>query len=269
MKAFLKQLRRKTQQGLRSLRQRLYLQNEFVPRPIRPSDIFLVSFPKSGNTWVRFWLANLLRPEHLTIHFRTINALVPPVAALPNLKHPLPDPRFIKSHAPFQAEYPRVVYILRDGRDAMLSYYYYQRDKLPAGTTLAHFLAQPPWPCQWAEHVASWLDADLPADKFLLLRYEEMKQDPAGQLQRLIQFSQLTVSPERFQQALEQSSFQAMRQAEQQYGGPGGHNPEGGFMRQGQSGGWRQQFGPAEKEIAKKEMNQMLIRLAYEQHGDW
>lgn len=265
IKAILKLL----QQTKRAVGQRLYLQNEFVPRLIRPNDIFLVSFPKSGNTWVRFWLANLLRPEHLTINFRTINALVPPVMALPNLKHPLPDPRFIKSHAPFQSQYPRVVYILRDGRDAMLSYYYYQQAELPAGTTLTDFLAQTPWPCGWAKHVASWLDAGLPADKFLLLRYEEMKQDPAGQLQRLIQFSQLTVSPERFQQALEQSTFQAMRQAEQQYGGPGGRKPQGGFMRQGQSGGWQQQFGPAEKEIAKKEMNPMLIRLGYEQNGDW
>lgn len=265
MKAILKPLR----QGWRVVRQRLYLQNEFVPRAIRPGDIFLVSFPKSGNTWVRFWLANLLRPEQIEVNFRTINALVPPVTALPNLKHPLPDPRFIKSHAPFQPQYPRIVYILRDGRDAMLSYYYYQRNKLPAGTTLADFLAQTPWPCHWANHVASWLDANLPADKFLLLRYEEMKQDPAGQLQRLIQFSQLNVTPERFQQALKQSSFQAMRQAEQKYGGPGGHNPEGGFMRQGKNGGWREQFGPTEKEIAKKEMNQMLIRLRYEQKGDW
>lgn len=269
MKTVLTQLRRTVQQQWRAVRQRLYLQNEFVPRLIRPTDIFLVSFPKSGNTWMRFWLANLLRPEQLEITFRTVNALVPPVIALPNLKNPLPDPRFIKSHAPFQSQYPRVIYILRDGRDAMLSYYYYQRAKLPLGTTIADFLAQTPWPCRWADHVASWLNAELPADRFLLLRYEELQKEPAIQLQRLIQFADLTVSPTRLQQALERSSFQAMRQNEQKHGGPRGHNPEGGFMRQGQNGSWQQQFGMAEKEIVKKEMNQMLIRLGYEQNGDW
>jgi hypothetical protein len=30
---------------------------------ILPDDIFLVSFPKSGNTWARFVLANLIHPS--------------------------------------------------------------------------------------------------------------------------------------------------------------------------------------------------------------
>jgi hypothetical protein len=28
-----------------------------------PDDTFIVSYPRSGNTWTRFWIANLLHPE--------------------------------------------------------------------------------------------------------------------------------------------------------------------------------------------------------------
>ena len=42
---------------------------------IRPDDVFIVSYPKSGNTWVRFILANLLAPgERIT--FRNIDNYV-------------------------------------------------------------------------------------------------------------------------------------------------------------------------------------------------
>ncbi len=31
--------------------------------PVRPSDILLASYPKSGNTWLRFLIANLRHPD--------------------------------------------------------------------------------------------------------------------------------------------------------------------------------------------------------------
>ncbi len=39
-------------------------------------DTFIVSFPKSGNTWTRFLIANLLHPEE-PANFGNIDRLIP------------------------------------------------------------------------------------------------------------------------------------------------------------------------------------------------
>ena len=44
--------------------------------PVFPDDTFVVSYPKSGNTWTRFLIANLVYPEKLP-DFRNINYLLP------------------------------------------------------------------------------------------------------------------------------------------------------------------------------------------------
>ena len=52
----------------------------------RPSDIYIVSYPKSGQTWIRFLLANLIRyeeaaarrePRPLPIDFDTVESRIP------------------------------------------------------------------------------------------------------------------------------------------------------------------------------------------------
>ena len=103
-------------------------------------DIFLVSYPKSGNTWVRFLLANLLKEGDELIDFKSAIKYVPEIGIhndeLVNLKRP----RIIKSHELYNAKYPKVVYIVRDPRDVYVSYFHYLKKKLPIGLTFSAFL---------------------------------------------------------------------------------------------------------------------------------
>ena len=88
-------------------------------------DIFIAGFPKSGNTWFQELI--------LAVVFGVDPAFCPPA-----LSHELvPDvhfkefyqryqtPMFFKTHHLPRPEYKRVVHLLRDGRDVMTSYYYY------------------------------------------------------------------------------------------------------------------------------------------------
>ena len=94
---------------------------------IFPDDVFLVSFPKSGNTWTRFLIANLAHPEQ-PASFANLYELVPDPEGTPKrIFDRIPRPRIIKSHECFDPRYPRVIYIVRDPRDVALSQYHYHR----------------------------------------------------------------------------------------------------------------------------------------------
>src|SRR5260370_2326170 len=94
---------------------------------VYPDDTFVVSYPRSGNTWTRFLIANLVFPSE-SVTFTNIERLIPDTSSQSNraLKR-TPRPRIIKSHEYFDPRYRRVLYIVRDPRDLVLSYYNFQR----------------------------------------------------------------------------------------------------------------------------------------------
>jgi Sulfotransferase domain len=95
--------------------------------PIRADDIFVVSFFKSGNTWTRFLLANLLNPGR-PVSFESIERTFPDIYQFQYQDYAkLPSPRVIKSHEWFDPRYRRIVYIVRDPRDVAILLYHFLR----------------------------------------------------------------------------------------------------------------------------------------------
>lgn len=242
-----------------------------LPRVVFEDDVYLVSYPRSGNTWARFMLANLIRPVGVEVTFHNIMRFVPAVHQDREILESVPRPRFIKSHAPLERRYPRVIYLLRDGRDVYVSYYHYQRERLPGDTTLADYLQMDHWPGSWGEHVSSWLDGGLSEDRFLLVRYEDLYDNPDRELQRMATFSGLDVAAPVIAQAVHDSAFRSMRQMEDTAGHPRAHQFSGRFVRSGRVGSWREHFGPLEREVFKalEQENRTLVRLNYEASTDW
>ena len=79
-----------------------------------PDDIFLVSYPRSGNTWTRFLLGNLIDQNDL-VTFSNIESRIPEIYFnRDRFLRQLLRPRMLKSHECFQPHYPRVIYIVRD-----------------------------------------------------------------------------------------------------------------------------------------------------------
>src|ERR1700733_13391253 len=150
---------------------------------VRADDTFVVSYPRSGNTWTRFLIANLVHPQR-EVTFANIEQLIPDTSSQSNraLKR-TSSPRIIKTHQYFDHRYPRVIYIVRDPRDVVLSYYDFQRkyrqiqDGYPIEQYVEDFVSgrinSRDWGT-WGENVASWIATRSNNDKFLLLRYEDM-----------------------------------------------------------------------------------------------
>jgi hypothetical protein len=190
---------------------------------VYPDDTFVVSYPRSGNTWTRFLIANLVFPSE-NVTFTNIERLIPDTSSQSNraLKR-TPRPRIIKSHTYFDPRYRRVLYIVRDPRDLVLSYYDFQRkyrqiaDSYPLADYVDDFvngrLISAGWGT-WGENVASWVYTRQNRSGFLLLRYEDMKSNTEQELKRIATFLGLETTPERLKQAIEASSPDRMREME-------------------------------------------------------
>ncbi len=190
-----------------------------------PDDTMVVSYPRSGNTWTRFLVANLLHPgEEVT--FANIERLIPDTSSISNraLKR-IPRPRVIKSHEYFDHRYPKVIYIVRDPRDVALSYYDFQRkyrqveDAYPLEKYVDDYvngrLVSASWGT-WGENVASWVSTRERSDRFLLLRFEDMLKDTSLELARIAQFLGGSVTAEKLQRAIANSSSGHMQQLEKE-----------------------------------------------------
>jgi hypothetical protein len=230
------------------------LENDISGRgfAVLPDDIFLVSYPKSGNTWTRFLLGNLTSPNE-QITFANVESKVPDIYARSkkSLKR-VPRPRVIKSHECFDPRYRRVIYIVRDPRDVAVSCYHYDRkgrnipDDFPVHTYVTtRFMKTDEYfgtwgehagswlvnsrnifhlsrlksgflgtPGSWGENVMSWLGARGHDRQFLLVRYEDLLDDAHREMSRIAEFLNLNGSPERISRAVELSSADNMRKLE-------------------------------------------------------
>ncbi len=242
---------------------------------ILPDDVFLASFPKSGNTWSRFLLANLLYPKQPAT-FANIHRLIPePASTTKRDFSRMPRPRIIKSHECFDPRYPRVIYIVRDPRDVAVSQYHYHRklkkigDDSPIETFVTRFLAGETCPHgSWGENVVTWLATREGDPRFLLLRYEDMVADTAGELTRIAGFLGISAGAEQIALAVERSSVAQMRKLEQSQTDDcsltKGSRKDLSFVRAASSGGWRSELPESLVARIEAAWGPLMRHLGYE-----
>jgi len=215
-----------------------------------PDDTFIVSYPKSGNTWTRFLVANLVYPEKRP-DFRNINYLIPdPEALSKRVLGRLPRPRIVKTHQYFHPGYRKVILIVRDPRDVAVSLYYFHikmrhyADGYPMEQHVKGLVSNVnPRYGTWGENVISWLAARGDDQNFLLVRYEDMLKNTSMELQRIAEFLGMDVNSERLSVAVERSSADNMRKLERlqalEWSSTKETRQDIPFVRSAKSGDWR------------------------------
>lgn len=183
-----------------------------------PDDIFIVSYPRSGNTWLRFLIGNLLY-ENDPITFANIEQKIPDIYQ--NSEKELlriPRPRLIKSHEYFDPRYKKVIYVVRDPRGVAVSYYHFKikmkeiDEQYPIEEFVYRFIRGKLDPFgTWGENVGSWIGAKRNGDGFLLIRYEDMLQDSYRELYKIGSFLNIDVNERKLNRALELSTADHMR----------------------------------------------------------
>jgi hypothetical protein len=244
-----------------------------------PDDVFLTSYPRSGNTWTRFLVGNLVH-SHEPVTFLNIERLVPDM-----YKHSdrslrrLARPRILKSHECFDPRYQKIIYVVRDPRDVAVSNYHWEMkqrsmgENYPIETFIDRWMEPVWWPrlgC-WGDHVTSWLSTRHNRDGFLLLRYEDMLADPARELAKAARFFNIDASPERLAQAVELSSSARMRRLEKEQGGrwvqTRDTRQDKQFVRNAASGDWRAILPAASVWKIEKAWGLEMKALGYELSG--
>lgn len=218
---------------------------------VYPDDTFLVSFPRSGNTWTRFLVCNLINPDD-PVNFAELERRIPEIYYVPDRKlRAFPRPRVIKSHECFDPRYKRIIYIVRDPRDVLISYYEFQlkrrviTDACSLEEFLPHFMesAIEPKTGSWRDHVASWMATRGGQQNFLLLRYEEMLANTQREATKIASFLGLDTNPERIARAVDLSSADRMRKLEKEQAGQWSATrktrQDKPFVRKAAAGGWK------------------------------
>ncbi len=236
-------------------------------------DAFLASYPKSGNTWLKFMLTHLLGDREADLD--NDSTVVADVGSHRSTPRVLPGGgRLIKSHEPYAAPqkrfYRKAIYLIRDGRDVAVSYYYtlirrglYEGDFAPFLRLFLEGGVDGYGP--WHEHVESWLESPLRSDgSLLVLKYEELLADPVGGLSAAMEFLGVPVARERAEQTIEAYSAERMRERERR---TRFHERKKRqdimFVRAARAGDWAETFAPADEALFREVTGDLLERLGY------
>lgn len=234
----------------------------------------LMGYPKSGNSWVAQQLA-----DYLQVPLPTQSIM------------PIGCDAVIQSHYAPSGHRNRGVYVLRDGRDVMVSLYFFLSWDIPAGknpklnakqrrlypgltdkadcaANLPAFLEQQmrspvaSMGKNWGDHLAAFRrhqGADL-----ALIHYEEMLAHPQTELGSAIeQLTGETVDADRLARTIEKFSFA------RQSGRQPGEQLASSFLRSGKRGDWCQHFTPEAARVFDRYCGDALVEAGYEPNRDW
>jgi hypothetical protein len=155
---------------------------------------------------------------------------------------------FLKTHGLPEDDQTPVLYLVRDGRDAVVSYAHYVRGRgtrsfkgldfetaleriIKHGHALKERPGQVPPGVTWSDHIQAWTARSAPTE---LVRFEELIDDPPGTVARGLEGLRIDV-PERQH---ELPSFQELRKRRDPI-----------MFRRGEAGAWRDEMPPRLQEL--------------------
>jgi|SRR5271165_5665501 len=250
---------------------------------LKAEDIFQASYPRSGSTWLRFMLFQILRGEEAG--FGKIDTCIPEIDAHRGVPPLLPGGgRLIKTHEQYRKDYTKAVFLVRDVRDVFLSSYARATEvgltplvsKGDIDSFLLSFLeGKALQQGSWQQHTRTWLESPLAKEgNLLVVRYEDLRKNPEQVLGQLLQFLGVTPDFRVIRKAIEDNTLQQMRAKEDKARKMGEQSvllashkstgEEGRFVRKGAVGGWRSKLNDAQIKIIDQYAGEVLATLGYE-----
>jgi Sulfotransferase domain len=202
--------------------------------------VWLASYPKSGNTWIRFMIADLVAGE--------MSSSAQVMTQVPDIHEGIKGQHLFGNHTtvvkthwkywtgiPLREDTIGIVYIVRNPIDVLESnqnYAFHRSGALReeagpeeisrfAARWVDEYLAHGGYPRfqqfgigSWEENVRGWTWRGLAVPR-LLVRYEELLADPTLGLARIAKFLGISRSEEQVRRAIERCSRERMRAIEE------------------------------------------------------
>lgn len=241
----------------------------FRHRGIKNADVFLASYPKSGNTWLKFILGEAIAGHE--VDFVSVEQYVPLIGKHVRFTGELPQGgRLIKTHEPYRPEYKKAIYLVRDVRDVLVSYFYHQLFMRGFSDTIDKFIplfleGRLDGYGRWDRHVRSWLDAARTNPNIKVVKYEDLRKKTKDTVTQIIEFIGIEPDPSKVKQLVEHNSLNQMKKKEQEAFLTifKDKREDIGFVRKGSVGGWRETLNPEDHRNIERIAADVLKRLGY------
>lgn len=166
--------------------------------------IWLASYPRSGNTFIRIILNHAFGIKTYSIYGDKYDIAADDATREIVGHKELPENfdyhkarqsdelYFIKTHEPYSKDYEndKAIYVLRDGREATVSYYYYLDNFSKNKHNYLEIINGYTYVCSWGEHLLSWQHAN--QEKILKLRFEKIILSAEAAISQISAFVGLT-----------------------------------------------------------------------------
>ncbi|KAK7169725.1 hypothetical protein R3I94_000078 [Phoxinus phoxinus] len=253
------------------------------------TDTVIVTYPKSGTTWMQEILTLVLSKGDPTIAQTQPNWARAPWLEqyyCPDVLKFSTGPRIITTHLPYHLLAPalkqsnaKVIYVARNLKDVAVSYYHFHK--------MANFLPDPgSFPeflnaflkgtvhyGSWFEHVKGWTDHSKDIQNFLYITYEEMWQDLHGALQTVSRFMRCPLAEDELMLAQKYCSFNSMKEnamvnytlIPQEIM----DHSKGKFMRKGKVGDWRNILTEEQSCLVDDIYSSQMADSSLSLNGEW
>ena len=251
------------------------------------TDCFVISFPKCGRTWLRVMLA-----KALALYFGDPRDIVfDPMDVVRNNPQRGPLIRFThdgitKSPAVETKQrekryqwytHKKVIFLVRDPRDVLVSNYFHRTRRRNESYDLGDFVRHQWWGIdRVVAFMKGWYEHRHVPSSFLLVRYEDLHRNPAGELRRILTFVGLEdVSDEIVRTSVNYASFDNMLKMslnelseENRLAPADPQDPESFKMRRGEIGGYKRYLSAADVEYVEERIRRELpLSFGYTHSG--
>jgi len=230
-------------------------------KKLRSNDFLVVSLPRSGNTWLRLLLSNVILQIHgiqtATVLPIDVDRIIPDINAHaiedidPRIRLPF---RLVKSHRVYEPMPCNCVYLFRKTEDALCSYYHYHLRyghlQNGAANGIDDFCLR--YLDEGLNHIEFFVRLARRAQpEILFLSYEALMSDPVLCLKKTLAFVGLAVKDDICRKAVADHTFEKMRRCEEIDGEVGTTYHEF-FFRKGKIGSASEELHPSTLDHIRK-----------------